>query len=241
MTQKTQKTILSYSGGKDSTALLIEAQRRGLQLDEIIFADTGMEFPEMYQHISEVEDRLGVEITKIHAPLPWNYWMFEHQKKSGTVHVRGYGWPMTKLRWCTERMKNGPIQKYINAEYKDKPIQLIGYAFDELQRVKKPDPLKRYPLIEWRITEAEALQLCYKAGFTWGGLYKHFDRLSCWCCPFQPKKSLRNLYFFYPELWEKMKEFDARTANSIKDYSSVSQFEESFKAELQKAGLIQPE
>ena len=45
------KYILSFSGGKDSTYLLLELIRRDYPLDEVRFFDTGWEYPAMYDHI----------------------------------------------------------------------------------------------------------------------------------------------------------------------------------------------
>ena len=46
-----KKYIASLSGGKDSTAMLLKIIELGLPLDDIIFIDTGKEYPEMYRHI----------------------------------------------------------------------------------------------------------------------------------------------------------------------------------------------
>ena len=67
-----------------------------------------------------------------------------------------------------------------------------------------------------------------------GGLYEDFDRVSCWCCPLQPLKSLRTLYHKYPELWEKLKAMDKKAAYSFKPNYSVEQLEERFKKEDEK-------
>ena len=47
------KYILSFSGGKDSTFLLLELIRRKYPLDAVQFFDTGWEFPVMYEHIDK--------------------------------------------------------------------------------------------------------------------------------------------------------------------------------------------
>ena len=47
---------VSLSGGKDSTALLLLMIERGMPIDAVIWADTGMEFPEMYGHIAKVDE-----------------------------------------------------------------------------------------------------------------------------------------------------------------------------------------
>ena len=49
--------------------LMIE---RGLPIDTVLWADTGMEFPEMYDHIRKVDDYLyrerGIHITMLRHP-----------------------------------------------------------------------------------------------------------------------------------------------------------------------------
>lgn len=47
--EDSKTSILSFSGGKDSTALLLMMLERGMKLDYILFCDTGAEFPEMYE------------------------------------------------------------------------------------------------------------------------------------------------------------------------------------------------
>ena len=41
---------VSLSGGKDSTAMLLLMIERDLPIDVVLTADTGMEFPELYEH-----------------------------------------------------------------------------------------------------------------------------------------------------------------------------------------------
>jgi 3'-phosphoadenosine 5'-phosphosulfate sulfotransferase (PAPS reductase)/FAD synthetase len=79
------------------------------------------------------------------------------------------------------------------------------------------------------VTEGMALKYCYDKGFDWGGLYTHFDRASCWCCPLKNERELYMLYSFYPDLWEELKDMDQRSWNQFKTKYSVKQFEEKFK------------
>ena len=58
--------IASFSGGKDSTAMVLHMLELGEQLDEVIFCDTYMEFPEMYEHVRKVREVIeahGVKFT----------------------------------------------------------------------------------------------------------------------------------------------------------------------------------
>lgn len=49
---------ISLSGGKDSTALMLLMVERGMPIDTVLMADTGMEFPEMYEHLWKLDDYL---------------------------------------------------------------------------------------------------------------------------------------------------------------------------------------
>ena len=79
------------------------------------------------------------------------------------------------------------------------------------------------------MTEKDCLQYCYDRGFDWNGLYEHFDRVSCWCCPMKNLKELKILYQYYPNLWEELRNMDIRAYNRFKKDYSVSDLEEKFK------------
>lgn len=101
-----------------------------------------------------------------------------------------------------------------------------------MHRVKQGP--QRYPLIEYGVTEADAIQYCRKLGYTWGGLYDIFKRVSCWCCPLQSIKDLRKLRKHRPELWAKLLEMDERQpahSPGFKDYWRVDDFERRFANE----------
>jgi 3'-phosphoadenosine 5'-phosphosulfate sulfotransferase (PAPS reductase)/FAD synthetase len=48
--------IVSFSGGKDSTAVLLRLLEEKKQVDEILFFDTGWEWSEVYTHVKKVEE-----------------------------------------------------------------------------------------------------------------------------------------------------------------------------------------
>lgn len=225
------KHILSFSGGKDSTAMLLMAKEKNYPIDEIIFCDTGKEFPALYRHIDKIEKYINIPITRIKAEKSFDYWMFEHIKpRSKRIEETGYGWPSSTVRWCTGNLKIQPIKKYLKNKYGDQFYQYIGMAYDEIKRgINYKVPNVIYPLIEWKITEAMALKYCYDKGFDWEGLYTHFDRVSCWCCPLKNQRELYMLYSFYPELWEELKDMDRRMGYRFKKDCSVQDYENMFK------------
>ena len=54
---------VSLSGGKDSTAMLLMMLERGEHIDEIVTVDTGMEFPEMYEHLAKLQKQVDIPFT----------------------------------------------------------------------------------------------------------------------------------------------------------------------------------
>ena len=221
------KHIVMLSGGKDSTAMLLMMLEKGMTVDEIIFCDTGKEFPQMYEHIEQVKQYINRPITVLRAKHTFDYYMFEHKKAYGKyVDKAGFGWPGATNRWCTGRLKVDVIKKYTKHNYKD-ITEYVGIAYDEKWRKKD----KKYPLIEWGITEKQALKYCYSKGFTWGGLYEDFNRVSCWLCPLQPLGELRILYNKYPKLWAELMDMDRRTYTPFKDGLALPQIEARFEWE----------
>lgn len=200
------KYSVSFSGGKDSTAMLHLLIDKQYPLDDIVFFDTGWEWPEMYDHINLVEKNIGRPITRLLPPKPFVYYLTEKEITKGKWQgLCGYGWPWVKGRWCT-RLKVDTMRKHIGKE----SIQYIGIAADEPKRIKD-NPLIKYPLVEMGFTENDCLNYCYSLGYTWGGLYNTRNRLSCFCCPLQRTDSIRMLYNERPELWEYMKSIDRQS------------------------------
>lgn len=217
------KHIVQFSGGKDSTCMLLMMLEKGMLVDEIIFCDTGMEFPQMYEHIDKVEQYIGRKITRLKAKNSFEYMMFEWVRTKGKrIGEKGYGWPTMQNRWCTQHFKISLSDRYYKAQ--KNILKYIGIAADEPKRHMNIPANVKHPLFDWGITEKMALQTCYKHGFTWGGLYDKFRRVSCWCCPLQPLSELRILYHDFPELWEQLKAMDKKSIELFGSYLIVCKF-----------------
>lgn len=232
MKLKKEINIVSFSGGKDSTAMLLMMIEQNMKIDEIIFLDTGVEFPQMYNHIKKVEMFINRPITILKSDKSFEYYMFDHIKSRGkNKGQKGYSWSDFRNRWCTSRLKKDVIKKYLKKYKGYNIIEYHGIAYDEPKRIKDTPNIK-YPLYENKITEKEALQYCYSKGFNWNGLYEKFDRLSCWCCPLKSIKELKILYNDFPELWKKLKQWDNNTYRRFRSDYSVQELEERFKKEI---------
>lgn len=226
------KCNLSFSGGKDSTALLLVLIRLGWRIDEVVFFDTGWEFPQMYRHIELVKNLCishGIKFTTLRPETNFDYLMFDKpvKEKGGGTH-NGYSWCGARcVRWgTTEKTKS--LDAY-NAE----AITYIGIAADETERLEKERAEnKRFPLAELGITERQCLEICYAAGYRWEGLYELLDRVSCKCCAAKNLKELRNMYFKMPEVWQDLRERQKKTNRPFKGPGqSVFQLEKRFELE----------
>ena len=127
ITPKEDFHAVSLSGGKDSTCLLLLMIERGMPIDAVLWADTGMEFPEMYGHIAKVDEHLfrerGLHITALRSPKSFEYMMFDEPKQKPSclenrarlgIPPYGNGWPGIKVRWCTGQLKTHLINKEVN-------------------------------------------------------------------------------------------------------------------------------
>lgn len=238
---KPEYHLVSFSGGKDSTAMLLGMLERGMQIDCILFCDTGLEFPAMYDHIAKLEKDIGRPITRVRAEKSFEELMFhaEIRRKSDSMalkrygpDIKGYGWAGPRMRWCTARLKDMPRDKFLREIRKEYTVkEYIGIAADEgyrLERKQNRQPGHVHPLVDWGMTEADCLKYCYDHGYDWNGLYGQFKRVSCWCCPLQPLQELRQLFYHHPDLWQKLKNWDKRTWRQFRADYSVEQLEVRF-------------
>lgn len=241
--------IVSFSGGKDSTAMLLRMIELGMQIDEVINFDTGLEFPDMYAHISKVKsilDQHGIKFTVFKSELGFEHYLLERERVEGTNLTRnGWGWPNIKNRWCTAYLKtriSAPYIRELMARFN--VIQYIGIASDEVERMKRKAHQVngfRYPLVEWGWSEEQCLDYCYNRGLNWNGLYDLFSRVSCWLCPLQPLGELYKLWENFPELWDKLKEWDSRLVEQygsgvqiFKKPYTIDQLERRFQIEKRR-------
>ena len=214
--------VVSFSGGKDSTAMLLRMLELGMPVDEIIFCDTTVEFPQMYEHLDKVEQYIGRRITRLRAEHDYPYMLLEHRKKNGT---QGYSFPDFRSRWCTAYFKRDMINRHLKNIAN--VIQYVGIAADEPKRIKD----KCYPLADWGWTEADCLKYCYDKGFDWGGLYEVFPRVSCWCCPLKSLNELRQIRHNFPDLWATLLNWQHKTWRKFRADYSVDELEKRFAKE----------
>lgn len=242
--------IISFSGGKDSTALTIEWLKRNQNdpitypLNEVIYCDVGMEFPEMVKHINLIEKLVvsyGIKFNRLKSDQSFDFLMFHYKPIRRNQLLKdksGWSWPTPTSRWCTRHLKINVINEYLDSlQDQYSIISLIGIAADEQSRLTRKhnqNPNHHHPLIDWGWTEKDCLNYCYDHGYDWGGLYELFSRTSCWCCPLQNLDDLRKLRKHFPELWKKLLNMEHKTWKTFRYDYSVDDLEIRFSFEEER-------
>lgn len=244
--KKTKYYIVSFSGGKDSTAMLLRMMELGTyQIDEVINMDTGMKFPAVYEHIEKIKlvlKKAGIKYTSFKSDKSFEYYLLDHEytDREGNPQ-KGYSWTRALARWCTSLLKENifrPYRKKLKEQYYI--YEYVGLAADEQYRLERTSNKNKHhihPLVDWGWTEKDALQYCYDKGYDGNGLYKIFARCSCWCCPLQRIGEARKLWEHFPDLWAKLKEMDSKTRTPWKMDWSVERLEQRFMEEARQTLL----
>lgn len=187
--------VPSVSFGKDSTAMLLMMLERQEPIHSVLWFDTEWEFPEIREHARKIVHDTGINLITVRHWVGFDFL----EKRYGVAHGSG--------GWCTAA-KRDTCNKYIRLVRKDNPdiIECLGYSSDEIKRAERTQKAKkwtvRFPLIEWGISELDALQYCYDKGYDFGGIYEWMPskRVSCYKCPKQSKADWAAIRKHKPEL-----------------------------------------
>lgn len=198
------KNIVAASFGKDSTAMIHLLLEHGERIDEVMFFETGWDFPEMEIHIAQVVKNTGIKPVRL-----------RHYRHFDELLGR-WGWPDPAGGWCVD-CKIKACNQFFRSIHGT--IECIGFTTDEVYRTKplstnrKTWPV-RYPLIEYGFSQVNTLKYCRALGYTWSGLYDTFRRVSCFCCPKAGPNRVDILRTKFPALYNRYLAMDkiARSA-----------------------------
>ena len=220
---------VAFSGGKDSTAMLLRMMELEEDIEKIVFCDTLFEFPEMYEYIRKIQQHINREITILHPPEgEWERWFYgEITRGEGEGNVRGAPLQFYPCYWSRE----SKVKPLVNLQ-KEGNVTCVGIAFDEQERIGAYEGV-RFPLIEWRWTEAKCAEYLNEKGL-FNPLYVNFNRTGCYLCPKQGETALWVLWKLYPELWKRAKFWDEesmRVAGHWLKEVSLDVYEKDFEKE----------
>ena len=190
------KTIVSFGGGVNSTALLLGLHERGEKPDAILFADTGGEKPPTYVHV----ERMQAWCESVKFPLievVRNKITLEQSNlQNETIPSKAFGFGT-----CSERFKIDPQRKWVKQRGFDDATFLVGIHSGETRRatrlVTDSGQSIRYPLIEWAWGQADCENAIARNGI------ERPCKSACFFCPAMKKHEVLRLAKEYPELFER--------------------------------------
>ncbi|MDD3042113.1 MAG: phosphoadenosine phosphosulfate reductase family protein [Methanosarcinaceae archaeon] len=191
---------VSYSGGKDSLAVL-QLVAECLDDYEIMFADTGIEFPETLENVRKVAEYYGKPLRLTSAGEA--FW--------DSIGI--FGPPTMDTRWCCKICKLGPITRLIQDNYGKGCLSFIGqrkyesHARSISKRVwKNPwvgNQVGASPIQDW--TALHVWLYIFRTKAPYNPAYgKGYDRMGCWLCPSSSLSDFFLLEEVHPELAEKL-------------------------------------
>ena len=224
MSDLAERVVVNFGGGVQSTALAYLAINRdpdfiracgGLPL-RWIFADTGDEPEEVYQHVERMGEELaarGCEFVPVRHPSGS---LSDHCTSAETgaslapffvETVEGDSVPVR--RGCTRDFKVKPIKAQLAAWYgrrpKDTVVQVFGISADESQRMRHPDRTWlrfRYPLVAMGWKRSRCVEYNLQHGI-------HAPRSACVFCPFHSREEWERVRG-NPEEWAAVVAFERR-------------------------------
>lgn len=204
VTETVKKPVtVSYSGGKDSLAVL-QLASECLEDFDLLFADTGLEFPETVENVKEIEKLYRKPLrTKDAKEAFWD-------------SVDNFGPPSVEARWCCKVCKLGPITQIIEENYENGCLTFIGqrkYESDaraKSERVwKNPwvgNQVGASPIQDW--TAMHVWLYIFKTGVPYNVMYERgFDRIGCWLCPSSSLADLVRLKETHPEMEKRLNDY----------------------------------
>ena len=197
--------IISFSGGKDSTALILWA-KENLEEFTTVFCDTGWEHDITYSYIDYINKKL----------LDGKLVVISSDKFGGFEEMVKYKKrvPSAKARFCTEELKLKPMKGYIE-QFEEKVIYVGIRADESLSRSQMPE--RAYadyygcdmvrPLIKWSAEDCFNIMKKYKVEPN--PLYKlGMKRVGCMPCIMVTLPEVKNIFFQFPDVIEKIKKIE---------------------------------
>lgn len=194
--------VVCFSGGKDSTALVLRMAELGERFVQL-FNVTGDELPNLITHIAKV-----VALTK--SPLHCTNPGFSLQEK-----IRDYkSLPNQNMRWCTRQLKIEPTKAWLI----DKPnaVLCVGLRADEADRgaatLYGESVTYRCPFQEWGWKLADVTAYLQAKGISVP------ERTDCALCYDQRISEWYRLWKNYPDRYaagEALEELTGHTFRSV--------------------------
>lgn len=210
--------ILSFSGGKDSTALGIYLIQEYPAIPlEFVFCDTGAELPETYEYIERFQTIFGITVTRLNALQLYGVEDKGERNPFDLVLNEIYGgfMPRPDNRWCTRELKIKVYERYLHGY---RVYSYIGIRADEdragYQASKpvvisdKPNIVPVYPFKEKGLGISDIKELLLASGLGLPPYYRWRSRSGCYFCFYQQIGEWQGLLENHPDLFDKAKGYE---------------------------------
>lgn len=191
-------TYVGFSGGKDSTALVLRMAELGEEF-EMLFNPTGNELPDLIGHIRNV---VGIVGRKLH--------LVSCGESLQQMIVRQNALPSFRMRWCTRTLKIEPTIKFLT----ERPgsVLCVGLRADEEERKGLYSELvkSRFPFQEWGWRLPQIMEYNHQRGVTVP------ERTDCALCYDQRLAEWWRLWKNHPDQWARGEEFEAMTGHTFR-------------------------
>lgn len=210
--------VVSFGGGTNSAAMLIEMARRGVRPDLILFADTGGELPETMAFVAAFSDwLLDHGMPPVVTVSDGRTTLEREVREANTLPSLVFG-----FRSCSDKYKVRPQERYLKKWQPaldawasgGKVVKLIGYDAGESHRIANYDDKRfvvAYPLVEWGWRRKECVAVVEAAGF-------RPAKSACFFCPASKRGEVLRLAKTHPDLFARAVEMErnASAATTVK-------------------------
>ena len=189
--------VVAFSGGKDSTALVLRLSELGESF-RLLHTATGNELPGVRSHVLRVAAKVGADLIDVKAPTLEE--LIEEQQCL----------PNWRMRWCTRMIKIEPCAKWLR---QNPEVQLaVGLRADEEGRVGGTYAGNdiTYPLREWGWTLPQVEMYVKKSGLC------PPLRTDCAVCFYQTLDEWRRLWLNHPKLYAQGEKWEAVTEHTFR-------------------------
>ena len=131
--------IITFSGGKDSTAAVVTSletaleHHRSLRRIDVIYADTQLEIPTIHKYALSFLNHLSRFFRLKKLPLHCHIVLPRVENRFWVLMLgKGYPPPHQRFRWCTRRLKIEPVEDKLRRFIQpDKTAIITGVRFGE--------------------------------------------------------------------------------------------------------------
>ncbi len=203
-TQFKRPLAVAFSGGKDSLAVLLLVKKALPKQDfHVMFIDTGIEFPETIENVSNAVANLGLKDNLLIKTVDRDQFFRVLDQ---------FGFVARDFRVCCKTVKLGPTAQLIEEHFPEGCLSFIGQRRYESQRRSSsgsiwqnpwvPNQIGASPIHNW--TALMVWLYLFQEKAPYNDLYNRgFERIGCMFCPASNMSDFNMIESSYPQEWKR--------------------------------------